>query len=1015
MLRDLRRLDELVLGFRLSGEGSDDRIAEEMSAGLDAAVADGDTDGEGVLIAGLDQALTDGFLGALASYLLALERGERGLLDEALGRLRTGLDICGDLNLVPQWWTHRLALHLLSDLWDATFHERLPMAPVREEVPLWRELRDLFIASLHRRDRAEVDLWPSQVEAAARAVDEQDDLVASLPTSAGKTRVAELCILRCLAGGRRVVFVTPLRALSAQTEGSLRRTFAPLGKTVSALYGSAGVTGTDEDLLRERDIVVATPEKLDFALRNDPTLLDDVGLVVFDEGHMIGPGEREVRYEVQIQRLLRRADAATRRVVCLSAVLPDGDQLEDFAAWLRRDRPGGLIRTNWRPTRLRFGEVVWDGAAARLNLRVGDERPFVPRFITGAIPPIGQRRRIFPDSQQELTLAVAWRLVEDGQTALIFCPQRSSVEPFAGVILDLHARGSLRSVLEADPAKLDHALALGAEWLGAAHPVLGCLKLGVALHHGALPKPYRQEVERLLREGVLKVTISSPTLAQGLNLSATAVIMHSLWRNREMITAAEFRNVVGRAGRAYVDVEGLVLHPMFDDVRKRRQHWEALTSDATGRDMESGLVTLVWTLLSRLQRRVGRSVQDLIDYVANNAVAWTAPDVPDESSVERARDDWDRDVATLDTAILSLLGDEEVPDDRVAEALDEVLRSSLWHRRLQRQPRDVQEALTAALFSRARTIWRSSSSLQRRGYFLAGVGLATGQALDAIAPQANNLLIDANSALQVGATEQAVTAIITLAELIFPIRPFVPQEFPVAWRDILRAWLAGAPMEGQAWSGTEALRFVEDGLVYRLPWAVEALRVRALANDDRVGDWEIPVNDYELGLAVPALETGTMSVSAAILIQTGFGSRLAAIKAVQDTAATFASAAELRDWLASEEVVERSKASDWPTPSTHKMWHAFLEEVVPGRSVTWTSRSLRALVAWDAASPAPAHPVRLRDVNGETLVFAADGSKLGRLGRPLNAGRRGLLRATTSVAANYLNLDYLGPADLLEP
>ena len=173
----------------------------------------------------------------------------------------------------------------------------------------WPRLRELFIALLQRRAKAEIDLWPSQTEAAARAVDQSDDLVVSLPTSAGKTRIAELCILRCLAGGKRVVFVTPLRALSAQTETTLQRTFGPLGKTISALYGSIGVSGFDEDAIRERDIVVATPEKLDFALRNDPSLLDDVGLLVFDEGHMIGLSEREVRYEVQIQRLLRRADA----------------------------------------------------------------------------------------------------------------------------------------------------------------------------------------------------------------------------------------------------------------------------------------------------------------------------------------------------------------------------------------------------------------------------------------------------------------------------------------------------------------------------------------------------------------------------------------------------------------------------------------------------------------------------------------------------------------------------------
>lgn len=117
---------------------------------------------------------------------------------------------------------------------------------------------------------------------------------------------------------RRPAFVTPLRALSAQTEVSLQRTFGPLGKRISALYGSIGTSNFEEDALKARDIVVATPEKLDFALRNDSSIIDDVGLIVLDEGHMIGLGEREVRYEVQIQRLLRRPDADQRRIACLA-------------------------------------------------------------------------------------------------------------------------------------------------------------------------------------------------------------------------------------------------------------------------------------------------------------------------------------------------------------------------------------------------------------------------------------------------------------------------------------------------------------------------------------------------------------------------------------------------------------------------------------------------------------------------------------------------------------------------
>ena len=95
------------------------------------------------------------------------------------------------------------------------------------------------------------------------------------------------------------------------------------------------------------------------------------------------------------------------------------------------------------------------------------------------------------------------------------------------------------------------------------------------------------EVEQLLRDGVLKVTVSSPTLVQGLNLSATAVILHGIVRNRQPIDVAEFRNVVGRAGRAFVDVEGLVLFPFFAPHGLRQAEWEALKAGDAGREMET--------------------------------------------------------------------------------------------------------------------------------------------------------------------------------------------------------------------------------------------------------------------------------------------------------------------------------------------------------------------------------------------------------------------------------------------
>ena len=140
------------------------------------------------------------------------------------------------------WWISNLCRHLIDDLWQHSLHQNLPTAPPEGTEKKYPDLRLLFISSLYARKISEVELWPSQREAARRSTDVRDDLVVVLPTSAGKTRVAEIAALMTLSSARRVLIVTPLRALSAQTERSFRKTFAPLGFTVSSLYGASGLS-----------------------------------------------------------------------------------------------------------------------------------------------------------------------------------------------------------------------------------------------------------------------------------------------------------------------------------------------------------------------------------------------------------------------------------------------------------------------------------------------------------------------------------------------------------------------------------------------------------------------------------------------------------------------------------------------------------------------------------------------------------------------------------------------------
>ena len=1004
MVRSLDALDNMIREFKLGRTGSDDTLTKRL-----VVITDGDGKENELDI--IDTALTDGFMSAMAMAMLAFERGDNDLLQDARERLKIGMKCCSDLHLVLQWWCHRLAIFLIGDLWASSFHERLPIQFPNHVFDNWPQIREVFIASLYRRSRAEIELWPSQLDGASRALDLTDNMVVSLPTSAGKTRIAELCILACLASGRRVMFVTPLRALSAQTEEVLEQTFTPLEKTVSSLYGGIGVNSIDEHFLRKRDIIIATPEKLDFALRNEPSLLDDVGLIVLDEGHMIGLGEREVRYEVQIQRLLRRSDAAGRRIVCLSAVLPESDKLDDFVGWLTGDSESGLIQENWRPTRLMFGEIRWQQDHGRLEFTVDEERPFVPRYITETVPPLGGRKKPFPRDQRELCLATAWRLVKDGQTVLIFCPLRKSVEPFAKSIVDLNARDVLPSLLDAELYELDTALAIGDEWFSRNHPLLACLKLGVAAHHGALPTPYRREVERLLQRGILKVTISSPTLAQGLNLTASALVFHRLHR-RKLIDVSEFRNVVGRAGRAFTDIEGQVIYPMFDDISKKRNYWKDLIEDTSSKEMESGLLLLVGYLLARMiKKHKPKDIKTLVEYVIN-AAYWEFPELPDESEkqkqIEKKR--WRSYVSTLDTAILGLISDHDIPDHGIEEHLNAVLRSSLWERCLEKRKENAQKILKNGLVGRSSYIWSNTTSLQRRAYFLAGVGFSTGQCLDEEAERLEGLLVYMNACIFNGNEDEAITAIIEFAEIIFQIPPFKPDPIPHNWKVLLTAWLNGDVIaEAVDSNDPNTPKFIEDALLYRLPWGMEAVRVRGLVHNDQIADG-FTLDDHPLDFAVATVETGTLKIPAAMLIKAGFSSRTAAIKAVNDGNATFTDTAGLRSWIDSDIVMKLGQCPTWPTSETHDLWCQFVVNLREERRLAWQKSEAQIRIDWfDEKTRIGGLPVRLVRNGKYSEILSPDYEVVGKTDAVLSSELKGILRATVSNDTTLIHLNYLGP------
>ncbi|WP_425894574.1 DEAD/DEAH box helicase [Ralstonia pseudosolanacearum] len=921
---------------------------------------------------------------ALAFFDFALETGEDEPIESARSLLTTAVSLADNAAIVPLWWISNLCRHLIEDLWRHSLHQNLPTEPPEGSEEKYPDLRRLFIASLYARKTSEVELWPSQREAAQRSTDVTDDMVVALPTSAGKTRVAEIATLMTLSLARRVLIVTPLRALSAQTERSFRKTFAPLGFSVSSLYGASGLSAGDEDALRTREIIIATPEKLDFALRSDPSLIDDVGLIVLDEGHMIGPSEREIRYETLVQRLLRRTDAGNRRIVCLSAILPSGDELDDLTAWIRSDKPGDPVRSDWRPTRQRFGALSWRGKDALLRLDLDDDGPFLDKFVVEKAA-LGKEKKPYPRKNSHLTLFAAWEFANEGKRTLIFSTQANWVESYGKQVVDLCKRGYLDSLLE-DEAPIARALEVGKEWLGENHPAVASLKVGVAIHHGRLPSPFLRELEVLLSDGVLKVIIASPTLSQGLNLNAAVLLVPALYRAGEKIKGEEFANVAGRAGRAFVDVEGLIVHVMFDNVDWRKREWRNLVASAKARTLKSGLIQIVTEILERLSREGVLDRDDAWEYLANSREAWRSPkeeaavaerlatavEYEDEDDDDQGSDDEEsideeplsQLVERLDATVFGLI--EALDADRadLPKLLDEALKGSLWARQIAREEEDVAPLHKKVFEARADLIWKTTTTQARHGHFAMGVGLEAGLAIDDMADDLAELLDRADGAALSGDIDDLANALGGLGERLLFMRPFIPDKanaLPANWKAILRSWVSGDEV---AKIGPQNMRAVEDAFTYRLVWALEAVRTRRMS----LG-WS---PDTVAGGAAAAVETGVPQFMMGMLIRAGLPSRRAAMAAIEDAMPVFVTPAEMRAWLESDEITANTDAGDWPTPDTAALWARFRTEALSGGIQKWSVERYKRLLDIETIPPSGLYRIVTDEGDGRTWLATPD-------------------------------------------
>ena len=654
-----------------------------------------------------------------------------------------------------------------------------------------------------------IELWESQRRALSEGIlTSPTGFVIRMPTSAGKTRIAELSIVHALVSGdeSKAIYVAPFRALADEVEASLTPILADLGLRVSTVLGGFEVDELEAQIVNFADLIVTTPEKLTLLTRTRPELLHDVGLVVLDEGHVIDDRDRGVGYELLLTKL-RQHILASAKMMFVSAVISH-ENAGDFAEWLCRDREH-LIDSTWRPARQLIG--VYNAQRDRIDYPLdgpvsGAAAPFVigaatPRNYIDYTAKLRRRKNVqFPKrTKGEIVAELAINFSNQGPV-LVFTSSRGNTESVARTI----QRGlQLRS--QTDGAKVpptfasvrsrppQAAIEVASLWLGEDATVTSLLREGIGVNHAGLPDPVRKAIESDCRDGFLPVVVATTTLAQGVNLPVKTVVVHSTTRyvgedadgssSMESISARDLWNMIGRAGRAVQETEGHVVLAAIDD-RQARECYRLLGSD---------IPPIKGQLFSMLQDLTAQRISD------------------------------DRFRSVLDSELITLMVEEAV--DTPAEMLfQDLIGSSFVRVQADRENIELQplHAKGAETINAIRS--EVSTQAEREVFARTGFDVRTCLALrDRITDrfdQATDVMFDEN--VPVG----------QIIEFLIPNIIDIPQmdtryDFSGELVDLVLDWLSQVPMpeivqrHSPAGDDPRAFhRFMSDMFGFNLPWAI---------------------------------------------------------------------------------------------------------------------------------------------------------------------------------------------------
>uniref|UniRef100_A0AAX7SYC1 Exosome RNA helicase MTR4 n=1 Tax=Astatotilapia calliptera TaxID=8154 RepID=A0AAX7SYC1_ASTCA len=389
-------------------------------------------------------------------------------------------------------------------------------------------------------------LDPFQREAIL-CIDNNQSVLVSAHTSAGKTVCAEYAIALALREKQRVIFTSPIKALSNQKYREMYEEFQDVG----LMTGDVTINPTASCL-------VMTTEILRSMLYRGSEIMREVAWVIFDEIHYMRDTERGVVWEETIILLPDNV-----HYVFLSATIPNAKQFAEWICHLHK-QPCHVVYTDYRPTPLQH--YIFPAGGDGLHLVVDENGEFREDNFNTAM----QVLRDAGDSggssggPSSVFKIVKMIMERNFQPVIIFSFSKKECEAYALQVakLDFNRDDEKRLVEEVFNNAVD-CLSDEDKKLPQVEHVLPLLKRGIGIHHGGLLPILKETIEILFSEGLLKALFATETFAMGINMPARTVLFTSArkfdGKNHRFITSGEYIQMSGRAGRRGMDDRGIVI------------------------------------------------------------------------------------------------------------------------------------------------------------------------------------------------------------------------------------------------------------------------------------------------------------------------------------------------------------------------------------------------------------------------------------------------------------------------